>query len=112
MLFSSYGFIFLYLPITFAVFAVLRRFNKIVLCKIWLVLASLYFYCQASLSFIPVFLFTIVFNYLLGLLILNRKNNKGRLVPKLLLFVGLAENIGMLGYYKYTTFILSNINRF
>lgn len=44
MVFSSYEFIFIFLPITLIIFYMLKKFNHIQSAKLFLVLASLFFY--------------------------------------------------------------------
>ena len=48
MIFSTYQFIFLFLPVTFFVYFLLNRFRYYSIAKIWLVLTSLYFYGQGT----------------------------------------------------------------
>lgn len=112
MIFSSYQFIFFFLPITLAGYAIIRNFKAYRLAQLWLIMASFYFYAQGGIKFLPFFMFTVLFNYVMGSLILKSNKNDKKLLVKLLLIIGLAENIGMLAYYKYTDFLLENINRF
>ena len=55
MIFSTYQFIFLFLPVTFFVYFLLNRFRYYSIAKIWLVLTSLYFYGQGSPDFLDVY---------------------------------------------------------
>lgn len=75
--------------------------------KIWLVVTSLVFYAQGDPNFFPVFVLSIVFNYIFG-------SEIGRLKPsvqkKTMMLVGVLANILLLGYYKYTNFFLENVN--
>lgn len=111
MIFSSYRFIFLFLPITFAVYSILRKYKIYEISKLWLVLASLFFYAQGSKKFFPFFVATMVFNYCVGMLIIKYASKKP-ITAKLLLAAGLIENIGLLGYFKYSNFFIENVNRF
>ncbi|HEX9062296.1 MAG TPA: MBOAT family protein, partial [Clostridia bacterium] len=43
--------------------------------------------------------------------IVKSRENKP-IITKLLLSIGLAENLGLLAYYKYTNFFIENLNRF
>ena len=56
MIFSTYKFLFLFLPVTFCGYFLLNRFRYYSIAKIWLVLASFYFYAQGSPDFFPFFL--------------------------------------------------------
>lgn len=109
MIFSTYPFIFLFLPVTFVVYFFFNHFRYHSLAKIWLILCSLYFYGQGSPDFFPFFLGSIVGNYIIGTT-MARMEGEQRVQKKLLLFVGLAGNIGLLGYYKYTDFFIENYN--
>jgi D-alanyl-lipoteichoic acid acyltransferase DltB (MBOAT superfamily) len=111
MIFSSYRFIFLFLPITFAVYSILRKYKFYEISKLWLVLASLFFYAQGSKKFFPFFVATLFFNYFIGTLIIKYIPKKPA-IAKLLLAAGLIENLGLLAYYKYTNFFIENVNRF
>ena len=66
MLFNSYPFIFLFLPVTAIVYFALNRFRWTVASKTWLALASLFFYGYWNVKYIPLILGSIVFNYGIG----------------------------------------------
>ncbi|HIR75952.1 MAG TPA: MBOAT family protein, partial [Candidatus Choladousia intestinipullorum] len=109
MIFSTYEFIFLYLPVTFFVYFLLNRFRYYSISKIWLALASFYFYAQGSTDFFPFFLGSVVGNYVVGSC-LARLDGEQQHQKKLLLFLGVMGNVGLLGYYKYTDFFIENYN--
>lgn len=109
MIFSTYQFIFLFLPVTFFGYFILNRFRLYSVSKIWLVVASLYFYGQGSPDFFPFFLASITGNYIVGIAMTKMEGNQS-VQRKILLGVGLAGNIGLLGYYKYTDFFIENYN--
>ena len=54
MLFNSYEFIFLFLPITLILYFTLNRFGKNELAKGWLVIASLYFYSYFNRTYLNI----------------------------------------------------------
>lgn len=109
MIFSTYPFIFAFLPVTFFGYFLLNRFQLLSLSKIWLVICSLYFYAQGSPEFFVFFLGSITGNYIIGSTMARMEGNQ-TIQKKLLLAVGLAGNIGLLGYYKYTDFFIENFN--
>lgn len=76
MIFSSPEFIFLFLPIVFAVYFLLNKFRLPYASKIWLVLASLYFYSYWSLNYLPLMLGSIAFNYTLGIMLARQSSRK------------------------------------
>jgi len=106
MIFSSYSFLG-FLAIVFAGYYSLNYVGKQTLSKYWLVLSSFYFYAQGSMNFLPFFIFTVFFNYMIGTAIIRQKS-QGR--KKLIFAIGLFENIALLGYFKYVDFFLENIN--
>jgi alginate O-acetyltransferase complex protein AlgI len=103
MLFNSYPFLFSFLPITLIGYYSLNHFQKISGAKIWLVLASLFFYSYASLHNLPLLLASIGVNFLLA-----QKLQKTRSKP--LFQLGLAFNLGLLGFFKYANFAVWNVN--
>lgn len=102
MLFNSYEFIFLFLPITFAGFFLLGKYAKNY-AVIWLVIASFVFYGYWDYHYVPLLFCSILFNYLVGMKI-EKTNSKNWL------FFGIIINIILLGYFKYTDFFLGTIN--
>ena len=109
MIFSTYRFIFVFLPITFFGYFLLNHFRYFSLSKIWLVLASFYFYAQGSPAFFPFFLGSVVGNYVVGSSLTNMSGEQTK-QRKLLLFAGVMANVILLGYYKYTDFFIENYN--
>ena len=97
MIFSTYQFIFLFLPVTFFVYFLLNRFRYYSIAKIWLVLTSLYFYGQGSPDFFPFFLGSVVGNYIVGTCLV-RMDGEQKTQRKLLLLIGILANVGLLGY--------------
>ncbi len=76
----------------------------------WLTAASLFFYGWWNPAYVWLLLGSILFNYGVGLL-LGRKQCPAW-VPgrKALLTIGIAGDLGLLGYYKYANFFLYTIN--
>ncbi len=108
MLFNSFEFIFFFLPLTFLIYFGLNKTKKCTLAKVWLALASLFFYGWWNVSNLPILLSSISFNFLCGSYI--TKSPKPRL-RKLALLVGITFNLGLLGYYKYSNFFISTVNQ-
>ena len=72
MLFNSYSFIFLFLPVVLlGYFALGRRSNLAPV--VWLALGSLVFYAFGGWRFVPLLLLSIAFNYGVGYLLITRK---------------------------------------
>jgi D-alanyl-lipoteichoic acid acyltransferase DltB (MBOAT superfamily) len=103
MLFNSYEFIFLFLPITFFIYFYLNKKFLTETSKGFLVFASLFFYSWWNINYLPLILISMVFNYFTGKALSRNKN-------RILLFLGVATNLGLLGYFKYADFMINNIN--
>lgn len=112
MIFSTYLFIFGFLPFCFSIYFLLNKFGLINLSKWFLVFCSLFFYWFGTKSFFPFFLGSVIFNYSVGIFLNRLKFQKSNIRRKVLLIVGIVLNCILLGYFKYTNFIISNINFF
>jgi D-alanyl-lipoteichoic acid acyltransferase DltB (MBOAT superfamily) len=110
VLFNSYEFIFLFLPLAFAGYFFLRKISWDIMSKSWLVLASLVFYAYWDPVYLPVILFSLFFNYSFSFLLNSKGAPRGRMRQKSWLVLGITVNIILLGYFKYYNFILWNIN--
>jgi len=111
MLFNSYDFIFLFLPIVLFGFFQLARINH-GWATGWLVLASLFFYGYWNPAYIGLLLGSIMCNYAFGLWISQYKapdSGSKAVRAKQLLIIALAANLGLLGYYKYAHFFVGNL---
>ena len=106
MLFNSYSFIFLYLPITFAGMFVLAKHSHR-LAALWLALASLTFYTVWDARFVLLLLGSICFNYGAGYLIASRRE-AGH--AKQLLAGAICINLALLAYFKYVNFFIASAN--
>lgn len=107
MLFNSYIFIFLFLPICFLGYFGLNHFKKYNLAQFYLLFMSLWFYAYFNLSYLFIIIFSILINYTLANLMQKKISDKRR---KFYLIIGLVLNIGSLIYFKYMDFFISNIN--
>lgn len=105
MLFPSVEFIFAFLPIVMAVYFLLLRRNAL-LKNIWLFAASLFFYAFGEGSFVLLMLGLILLDYVLALL-LSRSNRLW--ARRTLLCIAIISNIGILGIFKYASFVCVDI---
>lgn len=109
MLFNSYGFIFLFLPVTFFVFFIVGA-RRHLYGAAWLTLASLFFYGWWNPIYVTLLLGSILFNYSVGALIARDDRPAWAPGEKPLLIVGITANLLLLGYYKYANFFLGTAN--
>jgi len=122
MLFNSYEFIFIFLPLTFFIYFYLNNKRLTQASKGFLVFASLFFYSWWNIAYLPLILISMLFNYIIGNS-LNKKpkkninNNETNNIKenktfsnKTLLAFGIVANLSMLAYFKYADFFIENIN--
>ncbi|WP_019240677.1 MULTISPECIES: MBOAT family O-acyltransferase [Bacillus] len=105
MIFNTFEFIFLFLPITFILYFIINKFNFTV-AKLFLVLASLFFYAYWNPNYLYIILLSLVINFVLSRYIVNERNS----FRKTVLTLGILFNVGLLGFYKYFDFVVTNIN--
>ena len=94
MLFNSYEFIFLFLPLSFFVFYFCNIKGKHKMAWGALFLLSLIFYGWSYPRAVSVLLGSLLFNYVCSILLRKRKDIK-------LLFIGIAVNLLVLAFFKY-----------
>jgi alginate O-acetyltransferase complex protein AlgI len=111
LLFNSYPFVLVFLPLVFAGFAVLGRWRSRQAVLLFLTLASLGFYAWWNWRFLPLILFSILFNFSLGTRLQRRAQELGASTPpaRRLLVLGIAVNLGLLGYFKYRNFLVDTV---
>ncbi len=101
MSFSSPGFIFLFLPVLFAVYflipAKLREVRNLAL-----LLFSLFFYAWGEPIFVSLMLLSIFINYCCGLVSVKH--------PRIGITIAAAVGLGLFIYFKYTGLLLSSAN--
>lgn len=105
MLFNSFGFLLLFLPVTLALFFLLARRSH-QLAAVWLGLASLFFYGWWDYRYLPLLLASIVSNYGLGWRIAHTEQVKARRW----LMLAIAANLFLLAYFKYADFYIGSVN--
>jgi len=107
MLFNSYPFIFVFLPVALVGYFAARRLGQLA-PVIWLALASLVFYAFGNWQFVPLLLASIAFNYLIGWLLISHHLRAGP--RRAVLSVGVARDLVALGIFKYAGFVAANFN--
>ncbi|GJM20720.1 MAG: alginate O-acetyltransferase [Planctomycetota bacterium] len=103
MLFSTPVFLFGFLPIVLLLYGLMpKRFSNTVLLS-----ASLLFYAYGAKEVVLAMLGSITVNWLLGLSIAN---HLGTARARLGVALAVSFNLGMLVYFKYTNFLVENVN--
>ena len=112
MVFSSYIFIFAFLPLVLLGFYLLPRLiaapGRLRRAQnLLLIAASLVFYGYFNVSYLLLIAASILVNYLLALAI---QNGRRKQIVKLCFVVGVLFNVLLIGYFKYYDFFIENIN--
>jgi alginate O-acetyltransferase complex protein AlgI len=107
MLFNSYPFIFLFLPIVLLGYFALGRLGNLA-PVIWLATASLAFYSFSNWQFVALLVGSIAFNYGIGYLLIAKKLRPSARFAALT--VGVAGDLVVLGIFKYAGFLAANLN--
>ena len=106
MQFNSFVYILLFLPITILLYYTANKINSLV-GKCILVISSIIFYCYTDISILWVLGISIVVNYVFSFTITKAKKWRS-----IFLFIPVIINVGLLLYYKYLNFAISNVNTF
>ena len=106
MLFNSFEFIFIFLPITITLYCLIfflfkKNLSSIIIFV--LALMSMIFYGYWDVKYIFLILFSIIFNFFISKYI-TKDTKKG-----FYLFFGIFINLLLLSYFKYFNFIIFNI---
>lgn len=107
MLFNSYIFVLLFLPLCLIGYFTLNHFKKYSLAQLFLLGMSLWFYAYFNVSYLLIILVSILLNYSVYLLIEKYREKGG---SKAIMITGVVFNIGILVYFKYMDFFISNVN--
>jgi D-alanyl-lipoteichoic acid acyltransferase DltB (MBOAT superfamily) len=75
-----------------------------------LVFASLFFYSWWNIAYLPLILISMLFNYAVGNQLSRYEERKKCCSKKAFLATGIIFNLGLLGYFKYSDFFISNLN--
>ncbi len=104
MIFADLLFLFAFLPICFILYFAFKSINV----KNYILIAvSLVFYSFGKPIYILLFLASVVVNYLLAFAI-DKYREAG--YAKIFIALDLFYNFGMLGIFKYTDFLIDNVN--
>ena len=103
MVFSSFTFLWIFLPLVLTGAVITRKKGS----NLFLLAMSLFFYAWGEPRYIVLLLFSITLNYGCGLL-LDRTAPKG--VRRLVLTAGVMVNLALLAYFKYFNFFAANLN--
>ena len=103
MVFSGAVFLYAFLPLTLAVYALAPQRGR----NAVLLIASLLFYAFGEPVYVFLLLLSSVSNWALSLCIERRRGTR---TAKLALAVSVLLNLGLLGFFKYADFFLTTVN--
>ena len=109
MLFNSYIFIFIFLPFTLIGYFFLNKKQLYLAARIWLVLASLFYYSYWKIYYLPIILSSVTINYVIARAITAR--NEVFRHKKTLFIFSVLFNLSLLGFFKYYNFFILNTNQ-
>ncbi|WP_417798111.1 MBOAT family O-acyltransferase [Terasakiella pusilla] len=105
MVFQSFSFLFIFLPVTLVGYYCLRTTRY---ANWFLLLSSLYFYSAEAVWFIFPLLTSSLFDYFAGLFM--KKRNEDAKFRKKLLISSICVNLGFLAIFKYTTWLSGHLS--
>lgn len=112
MLFNSYIFICILLPLSLAGWFLLNHFGHTRIACVFLTAMSLWFYGYFRLSYLFIIISSIAANYIISLII-DKISDGGPLnrdASRLMILISVCVNLGIFLYFKYTDFIIENLN--
>src|ERR1700737_1326632 len=108
MLFNSYEFLLLFLPLAIIAFVLCGRLLGKKAAFGSLVVASLVFYARWNPPYVLLIVTSILFNYAMGFLQHRHLQRQGK-ASRVLLSFGVAANLALLGYFKYANFFVHTV---
>ena len=106
MVFSSLLFLFIFLPAFLLVYFITpKKFKNTVLF-----ISSLIFYAWGEPVYVLLMLFSTVVDYTHGMLVYRFKNQGKIRKAKLVVLSSVIINLGLLGFFKYTDFLIGTFN--
>ena len=107
MLFNSFEFLFVFLPIVFIVYFFIFKGRLVKYANLWLVCSSLFFYAYYKIEYLPIIISSILFNFIMGIFINRGYSQK---IKKLLFIFSVVGNLSLLCFYKYFNFLIETFN--
>lgn len=112
MLFNSYIFIFIFLPIVLIVWFSLNKIKLYRIAEVFLIGMSLWFYAYFNFKYLFIIVGSCLLNYFISYFInrIEKKQKISQISVKVLGILGIVMNLSILFYYKYYDFFIENIN--
>lgn len=110
MLFNSFEFVFIFLPIVLVGFLIISRMGYGFWACGWLALASIFFYGYWAPEYLLLLLTSTIVNYVFGSAIQNALSQKLQSKGKTWLILAIILNLSTLVYFKYANFLVDNLS--
>lgn len=104
MVFSSLTFLSIFLPVTLAIYYIVPNTIK----NLILFIASLLFYAWGEPVYVIIMIFSTIVDFIHGKVIAYYYNNPNK--KRLFLMSSIIINLSLLGFFKYSDFLIQNIN--
>jgi alginate O-acetyltransferase complex protein AlgI len=112
VLFNSYTYMFMFLPVTLVTYFLLNRGRLTKAATAWLVFASLFFYSWWNIRYLALIVGSIIFNFAVGTSLRRRGGSEtGGTHSRAILIAGIFGDVLLLCYYKYTDFLIQNLDQ-
>jgi alginate O-acetyltransferase complex protein AlgI len=109
MLFNSFEFLLVFLPVSFGLFYLIGARNRRAAAA-WLTAASLFFYGWWEPAYLLLLVASIAVNFAFGLALVPAVDGGTQRSRDYLLFGAIVANLLVLGYFKYAGFVIANVN--
>lgn len=110
MLFNSYIFILLFLPLCLAGYFILQKFRFYEAGKVWLTGMSLWFYAYFNPAYLFIIVTSILVNFTMYRLMIFLQKRERHAITRAAMAAGVLFNLGVLFYFKYYDFFIENMN--
>ena len=107
MLFNSYIFVLVFLPLSILGYFFLNKINKVTWAQCFLLGMSLWFYGYFNVKYLFIIVASILFNYIMYRFLTRDIDNK---IRKGILIIAVLFNVGVLFVFKYYNFFMETVN--
>ncbi len=104
MVFSSLTFLYIFLPVVLIIYYIVPKNCR----NLFILLSGLFFYAWGEPIYVVIMIASTLIDYFAGLIIYKAGDRKP--LRRLALIVSVVMNLSLLGFFKYSGFIVENIN--
>lgn len=105
MVFSSLTFLYIFLPVTLVLYFIVPKKLR----NLFILISGLFFYAWGEPIYVLVLIASTMIDYFSGLIIY--KAGDRQYLRRMALIVSVVMNLSLLGFFKYSNFIVDNINQ-